>query len=113
MLQARYSADEWKAWEKANESVREQQQAYDDAMIAGTVEPVYKFDHGVLHDEDVDMQAGQVTVRYPETLQPSSTAIAWPAAHGSGTAIANGPAVISFSCDEPSIARTRAVMARA
>jgi acetoacetyl-[acyl-carrier protein] synthase len=64
MLQARYSAQQWKAWQHANEAVREQQQAYDDAMIAGTVNPVYKFDHGVLLDGDVDMAVGahQMTV---------------------------------------------------
>ena len=62
MLQARYSAEEWQAWERANEAVREQQQNYDDAMIAGTVDPVYKFDHGVLHDEDVEVGAEQLVV---------------------------------------------------
>jgi acetoacetyl-[acyl-carrier protein] synthase len=62
MLQARYSADEWRAWERANEAVREQQQNYDDAMIAGTVDPVYKFDHGVLHGEDVEVGSQQLVV---------------------------------------------------
>ena len=60
MLQARYSAEEWRAWEHANEAVREQQQQYDDAMIAGTVDPVYKFDHGVLQDSDVEVGADQL-----------------------------------------------------
>ncbi|RLA49295.1 MAG: beta-ketoacyl synthase [Gammaproteobacteria bacterium] len=62
MLQARYSDDEWRAWERANEAVREQQQNYDDAMIAGTVDPVYKFDHGVLHSADVEVGPEQVVV---------------------------------------------------
>ena len=31
-------------------------------MIAGTVEPVYKFDHGVLQDDDVEMGAYQLKV---------------------------------------------------
>ena len=62
MLRARYSAREWQAWELANESVRERQQAYDDGMIAGTIEPIYKFDHGVLHDADVAVTADHVTV---------------------------------------------------
>ena len=55
MLQARYSASEWRVWERANETVRERQQAYDDGMIAGTIAPVYKFDHGVLHDSDIEL----------------------------------------------------------
>ena len=31
-------------------------------MIAGTVDPVYKFDHGVLHGEDVEVAAHQVVI---------------------------------------------------
>ncbi len=62
MLQTRYSAKEWQHWERANEAVRERQQAYDDGMIAGTLNPVYKFDHGVLHDEDVEVGAQQLTI---------------------------------------------------
>jgi acetoacetyl-[acyl-carrier protein] synthase len=62
MLQARYSADEWRTWERANEAVHEQQQSYDNAMIAGSVDPVYKFDHGVLHDDDVEVDSQQVVV---------------------------------------------------
>ena len=62
MLRARYAADEWQAWESANEVVRERQQAYDDAMIAGAVDPVYKFDHGVLHDSDVDLGSQRLSV---------------------------------------------------
>ncbi|MCB1705906.1 MAG: beta-ketoacyl synthase [Halioglobus sp.] len=62
MLQARYSAAEWQAWERANEAVRERQQAYDDGMIAGTIAPVYKFDHGVLHDSDIEMGTSSLTV---------------------------------------------------
>jgi len=62
MLRARYSDREWAAWERANQAVRERQQAYDDGMIAGTVEPVYKFDHGVLGDRDIELGSGYLTV---------------------------------------------------
>jgi acetoacetyl-[acyl-carrier protein] synthase len=62
MLQARYSAAQWQDWERANEAVRARQQAYDDGMIAGTIAPVYKFDHGVLHDSDVEISALSVTI---------------------------------------------------
>lgn len=62
MLQSRYSAQEWQAWEHANASVRERQQDYDNGMIAGSVAPVYKFDHSVLHDSDVEVTAQQVTI---------------------------------------------------
>ncbi len=62
MLQARYSAAQWQDWERANEAVRARQQAYDDGMIAGTIAPVYKFDHGVLHDSDVEISAQSLTI---------------------------------------------------
>jgi len=62
MLRARYSADEWRAWERANEAVLERRAAYDDGVIAGTVDPVYKFDHGVLHDADVEVSPESVRV---------------------------------------------------
>ena len=38
------------------------QQAYDDGMIAGTVHPVYRFDHGVLGDDDVSLNAHEIEV---------------------------------------------------
>jgi len=62
MLQRRYSKADWRAWEGANEAVREQQQAYDDGMTAGVINPVYRFDHGVLGDSDVEITAERITV---------------------------------------------------
>ena len=62
MLRARYSDSQWADWERANEEVREQQQSYDDEMIAGTRKPVYKFDHGVLLDDDVEVGARSMRV---------------------------------------------------
>ena len=62
MLQARYSDQEWTAWQRANEDVQARQQAYDDDMVLGTREPVYKFDHGVLLDGDVELGAGRMLV---------------------------------------------------
>lgn len=62
MLQARYSRQEWQQWQRANEAVRERQAEYDDAMIAGAIDPVYRFDHNVLHDDDVSLGAQQVSV---------------------------------------------------
>ncbi|MEH6571060.1 MAG: beta-ketoacyl synthase [Halioglobus sp.] len=62
MMQARYSASEWKTWEKANEAVRERQLDYDNNMIAGTEKPVYKFDHNVLGDNDVELAAHEIKI---------------------------------------------------
>ena len=62
MLQKRYSSSEWKAWQNANESVCEQQHAYDERMIAGSESPVYKFDHGVLGSDDVQISDREIRV---------------------------------------------------
>lgn len=62
MMRARYSASEWKAWENANEAVRERQLNYDNNMIAGTEKPVYKFDHNVLGDKDVEVAADEIKI---------------------------------------------------
>jgi acetoacetyl-[acyl-carrier protein] synthase len=62
MLQRRYSRAQWEAWQAANEAVRERQQAYDDGMIAGSIDPIYKFDHGVLGTGDVEYGANQISI---------------------------------------------------
>ncbi|MBN7798013.1 beta-ketoacyl synthase [Parahaliea mediterranea] len=67
MLAARHGEAACKRWQGANEAVRERQAAYDSAMIAGEVAPTYRFDHGVLGDDDVrvsdrEMQVGPHTV---------------------------------------------------
>ncbi len=62
MLQARYSKQAWRKREQANEHVRERQQKYDDDMIASIVSPVYKFDHGVFDDSDVEVGVQQLTI---------------------------------------------------
>lgn len=62
MLQARHGERALTQWRAANESVREAQQAYDERMIAGTEAPVYRFDHGVLGDDDVVLAANGVNV---------------------------------------------------
>jgi acetoacetyl-[acyl-carrier protein] synthase len=62
MLQARYSNNDWTQWERANEKVRARQQAYDDGMIEGSIKPVYKFDHGVLHDGDIELDSHMLNI---------------------------------------------------
>ncbi len=62
MLQARYSKSQWQQWEAANESVCAARQQYDDDMIAGRGEVIYRFDHGVLGDADVSLSADSVQV---------------------------------------------------
>ncbi|MEH6588389.1 MAG: beta-ketoacyl synthase [Halioglobus sp.] len=70
MLQQRYSGKDWQNWQAANEGVAQAQQSYDEGMIAGTIEPVYRFDHGVLKDEDVELDANEVRLGdYAVSLQ--------------------------------------------
>jgi acetoacetyl-[acyl-carrier protein] synthase len=60
MLKQRYSDRDWQAWQLANEQVAQTQRDYDAGMSAGTAEPVYRFDHRVLHDKDVELNAKEV-----------------------------------------------------
>ena len=62
MLKARYSESEWQQWQRCNDTVKERQRDYDQAMTAGSESPVYKFDHSVLDDSHVTMDAKQVTI---------------------------------------------------
>lgn len=62
LLQQRYTEREWQAWSAANERVLESQHDYDEGMLAGTVEPVYRFDYGVLGEGDVDIDAHALRV---------------------------------------------------
>jgi acetoacetyl-[acyl-carrier protein] synthase len=62
LLQQRYSDKEWQVWQAANEAVTQSQRDYDEGMSAGTIEPVYRFDHGVLQDSDVELDAHEVRV---------------------------------------------------
>ncbi|PLW68926.1 beta-ketoacyl synthase [Pseudohalioglobus lutimaris] len=62
LLQKRYSEKEWAAWQGANERVVSAQTEYDEGMIAGTIAPIYRFDHGVLADGDVEVTADKIRV---------------------------------------------------
>lgn len=62
MLRARYSDSEWREWERRNEAVREAQAVHDEAMTKGEKPPIYKFDHNVLDESHVSMDAHKVDV---------------------------------------------------
>ncbi len=62
MLQRRHGERQWQQWQEANEAVRARQHAYDQGMIAGEVAPTYHFDHCVLTDDEVSLDARQVTI---------------------------------------------------
>jgi acetoacetyl-[acyl-carrier protein] synthase len=50
------------AWRDRNEAVREQAQHYDDAACAGDIKTIYKFDHGVLSADDLDLSKHAIAV---------------------------------------------------
>jgi acetoacetyl-[acyl-carrier protein] synthase len=58
MLEKRHGKAAMGEWQKANEAVGERSAAFDEACIAGTIRPTYKFDHEVLQPEDVSMEEG-------------------------------------------------------
>jgi acetoacetyl-[acyl-carrier protein] synthase len=62
MLRSRYSAHEWQRWQRANEAVVQRQQEFDSAMTAGTQELIYRFDHSVLGDADIEVGASSLTM---------------------------------------------------
>lgn len=54
MLSKKHGAGVWQEYQRKNASVQQQAQDYDDAASAGTTAPIYKFDHNVLHGDDVE-----------------------------------------------------------
>jgi acetoacetyl-[acyl-carrier protein] synthase len=62
MLQARHGARAVEGWRAANETVRQRQCDYDDQVIAGEGSLVYRFDHGVLGDGDVELAADALRI---------------------------------------------------
>ena len=57
MLAARHGRAQLDAWAKRNEAVRAVASEYDARACAGATAPVYRFDHGVLHGEDLQWDA--------------------------------------------------------
>ena len=67
MLAARHGRAQLDAWAKRNEAVRAVASEYDARACAGATAPVYRFDHGVLHGEDLQWDAH--TLRVPGYAQ--------------------------------------------
>jgi len=55
MLQKRYGKAAWQSRCAGNEGVLEQAAAYEQAALAGRAEPIYKFDHNVMGQDDVTL----------------------------------------------------------
>jgi acetoacetyl-[acyl-carrier protein] synthase len=53
MLERRHGREAFSAWQSAGEMVRQRAATYEEAMQSGGADPVYKFDQGVLQQDDV------------------------------------------------------------
>jgi acetoacetyl-[acyl-carrier protein] synthase len=62
MLAKRHGAAAVKQWQTRNESVLDRSLAYDNAASAGQTAPIYKFDHNVLGQEDVEVDAQRLRI---------------------------------------------------
>ncbi|MEP5766492.1 MAG: beta-ketoacyl synthase [Halieaceae bacterium] len=56
MLEKRYGRDECLAWARRNEAVSAAAQDFEAAQVAGSANPIYKFDHNVLGQDDVQLE---------------------------------------------------------
>ena len=63
MLATRHGSAQLAAWAKRNEAVRAAASDYDARACAGEAAPIYRFDHGVLHGDDLQWDAH--TLRVP------------------------------------------------
>jgi acetoacetyl-[acyl-carrier protein] synthase len=62
MLSKRHGSAALRRYQARNESAQEQQQAYDDACGRGENRTIYKFDHGVLTDNDLTLDTGRIKI---------------------------------------------------
>lgn len=62
MLEKRHGRDSWLRWQRLNEAVREHSRDHDERASRGEVAPIYRFDHDVLHGEDLEWDAQRLRV---------------------------------------------------
>ena len=62
MLEHRYKKKAWTQWKKNNEIVRDRVQKWDARSIAGEEMVKYRFDHGVMTDQDIKLSANEINV---------------------------------------------------
>lgn len=55
MLRKRYSDEQLATYQDKNKAVQEAAQAYNQAMIRGEIEPIYRFGFNVLGGEELDI----------------------------------------------------------
>lgn len=62
MLSKRHGSAALRQYRSRNETVQEQQQAYNDACGRGENNTIYKFDHGVLTDKDLTLSTDRIKI---------------------------------------------------
>ena len=62
MLEKRHGVKQLQRWAELNEAVCERRSEYDAAASSGEARPVYKFDHGVLGPDDIDMDTDRLRI---------------------------------------------------
>lgn len=62
LMEQRFGRDALRGWEQRNERVREAAADHDARASRGEAPPLYRFDHGVLHGEDLDWSADAMRV---------------------------------------------------
>ena len=62
MLEKRFGRERMRQHAALNERVRERSADYDARASSGQAAPIYQFDHGVLHGEDLEWDASRLRV---------------------------------------------------
>ncbi len=63
MLAQRHGAAAMTQWQRNNEAVQLASETYDQSACRGEARPTYKFDHGVLGQDDVELSADKLTIK--------------------------------------------------
>ncbi|SBS25136.1 3-oxoacyl-[acyl-carrier-protein] synthase 2 [Marinomonas aquimarina] len=62
MLKKRYSAEQLAAYEEKNSAIKDAAEAYNQAMVRGEIEPIYRFGHNVLGGEELDISDTKISL---------------------------------------------------
>lgn len=60
MLKKRYSAEQFEAYQEKNAAIKAAAEAYNQAMIRGEIEPIYRFGYNVLGGEELDITDAKI-----------------------------------------------------
>jgi len=63
MLEKRHGSNAWKEYQNKNEAVQESSAAYDASAQQGANSIIYKFDHGVLNHEAIEIRKDSIHIK--------------------------------------------------